>query len=67
MKKQLEQLDLESLKRKFDDKELKKIKILSNMIVIKSVNEQLERIRIADEEKQESKKLEEMLELEKTI
>lgn len=67
MEKQLERLDLESLKRKFDDKELKKIKILSNMIVIKSVNEQLERIRIADEEKQKSKELEEMLELEKII
>ena len=67
MKKQLEQLDLESWKRKFDDKELKKIKILSNMIVIKSANEQLERIRIADEEKQRAKKIEEMLELEKII
>ena len=40
----------------FDDKEREKIKKLSNMIAIKGVNEQLERIRIADEEKTKSKK-----------
>ena len=51
----------------FDDKEREKIKKLSNMIAIKGVNEQLERIRIADEEKQRAKKIEGMLELEKII